>query len=643
MLLDNKTQDYKTHKYKRNVYVEINPKTKVGQDLLHQYHNQTNRQYVDVGRIGYHDEDGRYKIDYYTLKELKIVPKLIISVLKSAVNRAGKDIYKLRTYMSKFGQLNFLLTVDNNYSELILVENVYISNLNYREDYETVIWRINHCNEKPVPLREIFYEYGIKANPDDYGKSWNEDIKINNIIVAKAKAGLAKKIANELASSINQKALVASLNYLNVTKEYGKKITSAYSQKVAKEEEINKLASSPKLENTLNQILIKTIEEKTDKKDLKNKENLETYKSVVKVQFFTCQEIRNNVEKELTKQNLKNYMLQFYEKSQSKKLPQEEKENFDLEQNKFKKFLNVNFDRSAKEEKSDLIEEKFNKEKYKNKVLPNEYRDFENKKLDVNLNTDRFLVKETSKEKSTRQRQEKQNKKLKKERKNLLKKQSKRLKCVYINCNLDDELEKSKVKIGVNSQGRERIKNKKELKIEKKQEKKLFKKIAKKQQKKESILTKIENKIKKHNLKLAEQKETRERKKQKLIESKIKKEKKKKKKQELDNQFFDDKNKKKLDKKEQLQLHQNNKNENEAFRPIVKEPEQKQNSSAEQKNTNTQKNNFLLMSEAKINNTTEAKKEANAHNLNKEETHAQIINNYIQKASKNKKEKSPEM
>ena len=62
---------------------------------------------------------------------------------------------------------------------------------------------------------------------------------------------MTKALANKLASGINQKALVASLNYLNKEGEYGKKVTAAYSQKVATQKEINKLATSPKLENTL--------------------------------------------------------------------------------------------------------------------------------------------------------------------------------------------------------------------------------------------------------------------------------------------------------------------------------------------------------------------------------------------------------
>ena len=146
MAIESRTNDYSSHKYKRTVYVDINPKTKLGSGLINQYKEQTKLHCMDVGRIGYHDEHGRYKIDYYTTKELLVVPKLIIRVYERAMSRAGKDIYHLRTYMSKFGQLNFLLLVDRDYAELVLLENVYVENLNHREDYETVLWKMNYSS-----------------------------------------------------------------------------------------------------------------------------------------------------------------------------------------------------------------------------------------------------------------------------------------------------------------------------------------------------------------------------------------------------------------------------------------------------------------------------------------------------------------
>ena len=175
MAIEEKTRDYKTHKHRFNVYVDLNPKTRLGENLLQQYHEETKRHVMDIGRIGYHDHHGKYVIDYYTQKELIVVPKLIIRVTERAIDRAGKDVYQLRTYMSKFGQLNFLLTVDKDKAELFLVENIYIENMNHREDYETLLFKLTYFNQKPVPLREIFYKFGIKANPDDYGKSWKEE------------------------------------------------------------------------------------------------------------------------------------------------------------------------------------------------------------------------------------------------------------------------------------------------------------------------------------------------------------------------------------------------------------------------------------------------------------------------------------
>ena len=41
MAIENRTQDYKSHKHNRTVYVDLNPKTKIGSDLIGQYHEQT--------------------------------------------------------------------------------------------------------------------------------------------------------------------------------------------------------------------------------------------------------------------------------------------------------------------------------------------------------------------------------------------------------------------------------------------------------------------------------------------------------------------------------------------------------------------------------------------------------------------------
>ena len=615
MAIDKKTEDYKSHKYKRNVYVEINPKTKEGQNLLRQYHEQTSKQFMDIGRIGYHDEHGRYKIDYYTLKELKVVPKLIIRVIKSAMNRAGKDVYELRTYMSKFGQLNFLLTVDSNYSELILVENIYITNLNHRENYETPIWRINHHNERPIPLKQIFYEYGIKANPEDYGKSWSEDVKINNLIVAKAKAEFTIKLANSVGSSINQKALVASLNNLNASKEFGKKINKAYSEKVVKKEGINKLASSPKLENTLNQVLVKTLEEKTDKKDLKNKQNLEVYKKVVNIQFSVAGEVNEQVEKDCTKASLKDFMLKTYEKTNNKKQFKDEKLEFDANHAEFEKIIDFKFSNKPKEEKTETAEEKFNSVKFNNKKLPDEYRDFENKKIEVDLNTERFLQKEDSKTKKAREKEEKLQKAKRKKEDKLLNKKSRRLKRVEINCNIDEELEKSKILLGIEVKDKRTIKQ--------------TKKLNKKQEKKEILLAKIERKIKRQNLKLAAKKEKEQTKKQKLIENKIKKQEKKKKKKRFENQFFEDKKPKTKD--ENLNT----------FRPVVKEPNQQHTFNPHNKNWLEEKNKNLK-TENIIKNE-EIKKEKVEKVLNRKEKHNEVVNNYLEPSHKKKKEQTLEM
>ena len=558
MAIESKTRNYNSHKNKYNVYVEVNPKTKQGQDLLKQYHEQSSRHYMDIGRIGYHDEYGRYKIDNYTVRELKVVPKLIISVLKSAMNRAGKDVYKLRTYMSKFGQLNFLLTVDSNCSELFLIENVYISNLNHREDYETLIWRMNHQNENPVPLKQIFYEYGIKANPDDYGKSWkNGDVKINNIIVSKSKAALSVKIANEVGNAVNKKVLVASLNNLNASGKYGEKITKNYREEVAKKKEITNLANSQKLENTLNQVLIKTIDQKTEKKDLKNRSNAQTYKNVVDVQFSASKEVAEGVEQEAEKTSLNGFIEKTYEKADDKQMFVDDKEKFDKEQGDFENIIGKNSKKEVNKEKVEVNLEVFDKAKYKGKTLPNEYRDFENKKIEINFETDRFLVQEDKKDKKKREKLENKENKLKIKQEKDQEKQHRKLKLVKIDCNIEEALEKSKVKLGIKSQ----IIDKKEKKKQKKEQK-----LKYQEKKKEDLLLKIEKRVKKQNEKIALKKEKKEKKKKKVIEQRLKKEEKKKKKREQQEQFFEEKKEKKVNKI----VNKKQKNKNNDFRPVVK-------------------------------------------------------------------------
>ena len=447
MAIENRTQDYKSHKHKRTVYVDLNPKTKIGSDLINQYHEQAKNHYMDIGRIGYHDEHGKYKLDYYTIKELVVIPKLIIRVTEKAISRAGKDIYQLRTYMSKFGQLNFLLLVDKDKAELILVENVYISNLNHQEDYETTLWVLRYYNQKPLPLAEIFYKFGIKANPDDYGKSWKEEnVAINNILASKAKAEMTTKMANAVASSISQKALVASLNYLNKEGDYGKKITSAYSKKVANKKEINSLATSPKLENTLNHVLLKTIEENTDKKDLKSPSNLRVYKKVLDIQLSTPNAIVTHVEQNNTKQNFKSFLLDVYQ--DDKKKEEKTQKQVVKEQEEFEKIIDYKFSKKPIQEKHELTEENLDK-KQKISALPKEFRDFDNKVVDVDFNLQRFEVEETKPQKKARIKKQKEEQKLQKAQQSQKSKKQRGMRRVNALCDIDAEFEKSKAVIGL--------------------------------------------------------------------------------------------------------------------------------------------------------------------------------------------------
>ena len=432
-MIDTKTSSYKSHKHKYNVYVELNTKTKLGKDLLGQYHEQTKRQYMDIGRIGYHDEYGRYKINTYTIKELIVVPKLIISVTRTALDRAGKDVYKLRTYMSKFGQLNFLLLVDRGKAELILVENIYVTNINHKEDYESTIFTYYYSNVKPVPLKEIFYKFSIQANPDDYGQAWKEDIKTSNLILGLATASATIKLANAVAQNTSQKTLATCLNYLKKDDTYGKKILKAYTQKVESSESLKTLPTA-KLESTLNSVLLKTIEEHTTKDDLKDKTNFKLYKKVLDVQFTAPIEIKKEIDKLNTKQNTKETLLNSYETAKS---PSEETEN-KKQHSQFENLLDKKFEQNVNIENTTPQEETLTTKglkilrNNKNFKPANEYKDFDGNKMEINLDTNRFYAKA------------KKEPKLKKA-KNLkaLKKENKSVKKFNAECNLDFEFARS--------------------------------------------------------------------------------------------------------------------------------------------------------------------------------------------------------
>lgn len=503
MPIEEKTNEYKTHKYSYNVYVDLNTQTKMGENLLQQYHDQTQKQCMDVGRIGYHDEYGRYIIDNYTQQELIVVPKLIIRVTEKAIDRAGKDVYQLRTYMSKFGQLNFVLTVDKDKAELFLVENIYVENINHKEDYETLLFRLSYYNQKPVPIKEIFYKFGIKANPDDYGKSWKEDeISINNIIVSKAKAEMTKALANKLASGINQKALVASLNYLNKEGEYGKKITSAYSQKVATQKEINKLATSPKLENTLNNVLLKTLEQQTTKKDLTDNTNFRVYKKVLDIQMSCPNQLAQEVNEANSKQNLKHFLLEVYQKQKGFSKSNEDEGILNAnKQAEFESILDYKYDRRVLNENYLTAEEVFEPDSIRIKFEDKEYKDFEGKKVEVDLDPKRFENPENKIKKKQREKQEKLDKKKQKEDNKLKAKLKRKLKTLNAKCDIYAEFERSKTILGLEPKDRKKRKKLEAFFGEKQQNQKLTKeqKLQKAQEdnaKNEEIIKKLEKRVK---------------------------------------------------------------------------------------------------------------------------------------------------
>ena len=577
MPFEKKTDDYKTHKHKYNVYVELNPKTKMGKDLLNQYHEQTDKHYMDIGRIGYHNDHGEYIIDEYTKKELIVVPKLILRVTERAIDRAGKDVYQLRTYMSKFGQINFLLTVDKDKADLILVENVYIENLNHREDYETLLWRLSYYNQKPVPLKEIFYKVGIKANPDDYGKAWKEEeVNINNVLVAKVKAEMTKDAANKIASQINQKALVASLNYLNKEGEYGKKITTAYSKKVSNNPDINKLATSPKLESTLNHVLVKTLEEETTKKDLKDNYNFRVYKKVLDVQLSTPNQIEQEVEEVNNKQNLKQFLVESYQKPKKDITALEnEEEIINQKQDDFERIIDFKYDRKTKKE--NIIEDEivFDPE---SEILPEgeenvDFCDFEGNVVEVNLNTDRFNEPEEEDKKRKRERDKKLADKEEKKDKKQKQKEKKKLRALNAECNVDEEFEKSKTVLGLEPEDSQKKKKKRQKDIfaealeEEKKNKKLTKeeklqKALEEESQNEKLIDKIQKKIKN------------------LASKKQKKEEK----EELKQQKQDLKSRLAQEKEEEKKKKKNIQN---TMAPVVKPPKEQEEEAKKKKNQNT--------------------------------------------------------
>lgn len=551
MAIINNTKEYKTSKHKYNVYVNLNTKTKLGKDLLDQYHEQSKRHYMDIGRIGRHDEYGRYILDEYTRKELMIVPKIIIRVTKKAMDRVGKDVYQLRTYMSKFGQLNFLLLVDKDKADLILVENIYIENVNHKEDYETLIWRLTYHNQKPVPIAEIFYKFGIKANPDDYSQEWNnnKDIKINHLIVAVATAELTKQLANKFAGDINQKTLLASLNNLN-SNNYGKKVTKAYSETIAKKKEINDLATSKKLENTLNHVLIKKLEEKTTKKDLKNKENFNVYKKVLDLQMTSSQHIADQVNKYNTQETLKKFLEASYQNAKvtnvSKKV--DLAEEYKKKQEEFEKIIDHKYKNKINKEESQPKEEKLDLSHIKHKKLETTtFSNFEGEKIEIDVNVDRFYVAEDRTKKKKREKEEKKLKKIKKQQTKIKAKIKKKLKQFNAECVIDEELEKSKVLVGVEvtkkqkkqDSKKEKLqkyfekknKQKDNLKVQNKEEQKQehkhlhkhkekeLKQLETKQEESENLIKKIEKKIRNNNAK----KEQKISKKQSRLSVKLKK------------------------------------------------------------------------------------------------------------------------
>jgi hypothetical protein len=283
---------------------------------------------------------------------------------------------------------------------------------------------------------------------------------------------MTKQMANSLASSINQKALVTSLNYLNKEGDFGKKVTAAYSQKVANQKEINKLATSPKLENTLNNVLVKTLEEQVTKKDLTDSTNFRVYKKVLDVQMTCPFELGQAIEKANTKDNLKSFLVEVYQKPKGMTRSNEDEGMIgDQKHAEFENILDIKYDRRINKENYLTSEEVFVPDSLIKYDEIKEFKDFQGKNVDVNLDPKRFENPENKAKKKQREKQEKLKKKQEKQLNKVKVAQKRRLRRLNAQCDLDAELQKSKTAVGLEPNGKKKKKKDLQMFFDKKKEK----------------------------------------------------------------------------------------------------------------------------------------------------------------------------
>ena len=286
-----------SYKYRNEVRVKVDSKTKEGKKLLDEYRQDQKYHYMDIGRVGRHLSNGKYYIEKPIIAELITIPKIIIRVREKAFDKAGKDVYELKTFLSRFGELDFYATVDYNRADLYFVEHVWVENLGIQENYSTLIYSIFYENKK-VPMKEIFYKFHISANADDYGKRW-KDIDITNTLIAKTKACLAVTCANAVAQQITKTALDKSLDVMDATRGLGQKVVDTFNKTVKKDDDLRfKISKVPDLLKTDH--LLNAIDTVAENKGLKNVNFVNSINQVLDIQSDKANLVTNDIYKATT-------------------------------------------------------------------------------------------------------------------------------------------------------------------------------------------------------------------------------------------------------------------------------------------------------------------------------------------------------
>ncbi len=300
-----------SYKYRNEVRVKVDSTTEEGKHLLETYKKDQKYHYMDIGRVGRHMPNGKYYIEKPIIVELIRVPKIIRQVREKAVDKAGKDVYELKTFLSRFGELDFYATIDYNRADLYFVEHVWVENLGIQENYSTLIYSIFYEN-KQVPMKEIFYKFNISANADDYGKRW-KDIDITNTLIAKTKATLAMACANTVAKSITQAALDLSVDTMEEN-SLGKKVINTFNKAIKKDDDLKfNITKTPELTKT--NLFLDAIDNVAGNKELRNAEFVDSINKVLDIQTDKANIITADILKATTPLNICNKFTELQESS----------------------------------------------------------------------------------------------------------------------------------------------------------------------------------------------------------------------------------------------------------------------------------------------------------------------------------------